>query len=246
MFKEFANNCSSSTSGLPFFINKIPRDDLIGLELGVGTGFCVSTLLQQCFTIKKFDLVDCYEPYHDYVFSEIQQFVKKEYRLLQGGMFLYEEDIRDIFSGLTHEEVHDTLMNVKTYNNEQSDYYSSEKLQSYFEEAKSNIISTGFVEKCKFHIMRSDEFLKKVPDDYYDFIFLDSHLTYKQLYTDLEKWVPKVKNGGLISGHDYACPSTWWAVENYRKFYGIEDKMYKVHNDTFAWYKGVKTGVWGL
>ena len=105
---------------------------------------------------------------------------------------------------------------------------------------------SGFVEKAKLHVMSTDEYLKQVPDEYYDFIFLDAHCSYKQMYEDLEKWLPKVKSGGVFSGHDYSEPPTWWAVENFRKFNNIEDKMYKCHNDAFVWYKDVKNGVMGL
>lgn len=44
---------------------------------------------------------------------------------------------------------------------------------------------------------------KEIKDDSLDFIFLDATHTYSALRADILAWVPKVKKGGLISGHDY-------------------------------------------
>lgn len=36
-----------------------------------------------------------------------------------------------------------------------------------------------------------------------DFCFIDSNHTYESVREDIELWLPKVRKGGLISGHDY-------------------------------------------
>ncbi len=244
MFKEFYFNHQTSTTGLPFFINKLNRDDLVGLELGVLLGICACTLLQGCPTIKRLDLVDAYSPYYDYIEEEHEKYERRKYRKY-GSAYVYEEDIKHLFHDLTPEEVHDLFMeNVNIENNEF--FCDEDQCKDNLKDTKSNLFISGFAEKAKLHVMSSDEFLKQVPDDYYDFIFLDAHCTYKQLYEDLEKWVPKVKDGGIVAGHDYSMPSSWWAVHNYRKFNNIEDKLYKCHNDAFVWYKGIKNGIMGL
>jgi len=40
-------------------------------------------------------------------------------------------------------------------------------------------------------------------DDYFDFVYLDADHTYKGVTDDLESWYPKVREGGILSGHDY-------------------------------------------
>ena len=37
-----------------------------------------------------------------------------------------------------------------------------------------------------------------------DFVFLDADHSYKGVKRDIEAWLPKVKPGGLLCGHDYA------------------------------------------
>jgi len=44
-----------------------------------------------------------------------------------------------------------------------------------------------------------------------DFIFIDANHTYEYVLEDMYLWIPKVKSGGLIMGHD------WWS-----KFPGVE------------------------
>lgn len=43
----------------------------------------------------------------------------------------------------------------------------------------------------------------KVPDNSLDWIFIDATHTYEGLKHDLLSWLPKVKDTGIITGHDY-------------------------------------------
>ena len=36
-----------------------------------------------------------------------------------------------------------------------------------------------------------------------DFIYIDARHDYKAVWDDLEAWFPKLRKGGLFSGHDY-------------------------------------------
>jgi predicted O-methyltransferase YrrM len=40
-----------------------------------------------------------------------------------------------------------------------------------------------------------------------DFVFIDADHQYESVKKDIEKWLPKIKKGGIISGHDYREPS---------------------------------------
>lgn len=44
---------------------------------------------------------------------------------------------------------------------------------------------------------------KKIKDNSLDFIFIDATHTYNALKNDIELWSPKVRSGGIISGHDF-------------------------------------------
>jgi predicted O-methyltransferase YrrM len=48
-----------------------------------------------------------------------------------------------------------------------------------------------------------------------DFVFLDTCMTYEQEVQDLKDWYPKVKKGGLFSGHDWNCSAVQRAVNEF-------------------------------
>jgi len=51
--------------------------------------------------------------------------------------------------------------------------------------------------------MTSLEASKLYEDETFDFIFIDADHQFKSVSEDIEAWIPKVKKGGVISGHDY-------------------------------------------
>ena len=52
--------------------------------------------------------------------------------------------------------------------------------------------------------MDSVEAAKTVDDGSLDFVFIDADHSYEGCKADIEAWTPKVRKGGLVSGHDYA------------------------------------------
>lgn len=50
---------------------------------------------------------------------------------------------------------------------------------------------------------KSLEFVKHVPDKSLDFVYIDANHHYKEVLADLKAWYPKVRHGGIFSGHDY-------------------------------------------
>ncbi len=49
----------------------------------------------------------------------------------------------------------------------------------------------------------SERASKFVADNSLDFVFIDGDHRYEHVKLDVESWMPKVRPGGLISGHDY-------------------------------------------
>lgn len=50
----------------------------------------------------------------------------------------------------------------------------------------------------------SYEVCNKFDDESVDFVFIDGDHHYEIVLKDIQGWFPKVKKGGIISGHDYA------------------------------------------
>lgn len=65
-------------------------------------------------------------------------------------------------------------------------------------------------------IVRMDtvEAAKTVEDGSLDFVFVDADHSYEGCKADIEAWLPKLKPGGLMCGHDYAHPEfPKWGVK---------------------------------
>jgi len=61
-------------------------------------------------------------------------------------------------------------------------------------------------------------------DDSLDFVFIDGDHRYEFVKADIEAWVPKVKSGGIIAGHDYGwCTDVRKAVH---EFFGEGEGVY--------------------
>lgn len=99
----------------------------------------------------------------------------------------------------------------------------------------------------KFLIMTSLEASRKVSDGYLDFVFIDGNHSYDAAMLDLLLWVPKVRSGGMITGHDYLNRTRTnvgvkTAVDHYTSYHGITfeltDKYAEAHgpNSVYSWF----------
>lgn len=89
----------------------------------------------------------------------------------------------------------------------------------------------------------STEAAKSVPDASLDFVYIDSNHVYDAVIEDIKAWTPKVRPGGIVSGHDYRVFSNKptihvvRAVNDYTKAHGI-DPWYVLSADktpSFLW-----------
>jgi hypothetical protein len=74
---------------------------------------------------------------------------------------------------------------------------------------------------------KSDESSEFFEDDSVDVIFIDAGHSYESVIKDIKSWLPKIKNGGIMSGHDYnnSWPGVKMAVNE------IFNKIDKIDND---------------
>lgn len=68
---------------------------------------------------------------------------------------------------------------------------------------RSNMKELGYSKIIKNFIMSSSDATKFIPDGYADIVYIDASHDYKSVKEDIDQWLPKVRNGGIISGHDY-------------------------------------------
>lgn len=71
-----------------------------------------------------------------------------------------------------------------------------------------------------------------IPDGHLDMVYIDAIHTFEHVHADIGYWLPKVREGGIIGGHDYGG----------RRFPGVEEAV----GDWFG--EGIKVweleGVW--
>ena len=85
---------------------------------------------------------------------------------------------------------------------------SQNELNSYHELAVKTDIYPMFLENMgerKFTPIRktSTEASKDFKDESCDVVYIDMEHTYEAVKEDIEHWLPKVKKGGYLAGHDY-------------------------------------------
>lgn len=80
---------------------------------------------------------------------------------------------------ITHEELKNTFIN------------NMKPLEGYY-----NLITTG-----------SPKCAEMYQDKSINFVFIDGDHSYDAVVKDINAWMPKIKKGGILSGHDYEIPS---------------------------------------
>lgn len=70
--------------------------------------------------------------------------------------------------------------------------------------------------------MTSLEAAKTYEDDSIDFIMIDGEHSYEAVKADIQAWLPKMKNGGVMTGDDAFSPEVRRAAEECLSEYGVE------------------------
>ncbi len=83
-----------------------------------------------------------------------------------------------------------TLLCVDNYGN---------RWEPLYEEAKTRLTPYGI----PIWHMRSLEGAEAIKEESQDFVFIDADHSYEMVRDDIEAWTPKVRIGGIVSGHDY-------------------------------------------
>lgn len=79
------------------------------------------------------------------------------------------------------------------------DHVGAEKLDRFFEETQQRLEPYDVTFMREFSVPAS----KQIDDGSLDFVFLDANHDFKHIAEDLCAWVPKVRAGGVVAGHDF-------------------------------------------
>jgi len=131
----------------------------------------------------------------------------------------YSEILMQEIPGLTLYGV-DPYMTYPEY----TSYRSQDTLRKAYEGAKKRLAPYAYYE---FVLALSVEAAKLVPFEALDFVFIDGNHDYEYVRADIAAWAPKVRRGGIVSGHDYYIfrsgnDGVVRAVDEYTKEYGYD------------------------
>jgi hypothetical protein len=86
------------------------------------------------------------------------------------------------------------------------DGYRDSRAQSVFDgyEAKARATLGRFGERSEIVKGFSVDVARSLPDASVDFVYIDGHHSFQAATNDIAEWLPKIRPGGIISGHDYA------------------------------------------
>jgi len=79
------------------------------------------------------------------------------------------------------------------------DFQGKEVFDAYYKEAQERLSKYD----CTLIKGWSSDVVKQFENESLDFIFIDGNHAFEYVVEDLAKWSPKVKKGGIISGHDF-------------------------------------------
>lgn len=109
--------------------------------------------------------------------------------------------------------------------------YSQNELENQYEYFKKSVSDKPFVQIIRDYTFNA---VKKFPDNYFDFVYIDADHSYNGAYTDITNWYPKVKPGKFLIGHDY------------RRKFGVFEAVNKFVNDNNLELFFLPPSTWGV
>lgn len=88
------------------------------------------------------------------------------------------------------------------------DNWVDREVHEIFTSNMSNLTDYYIPIKCN-----SLDAANKFDDGSLDFVFLDASLNYAGVKNDIHSWIPKIKPGGILAGHDYYVDGVNWFPE---------------------------------
>lgn len=128
-----------------------------------------------------------------------------------------------------------TYRDVANVSNDDQD-----KIFTEIENKFRNTSGNNYSNRTDILRIASSEAIKLFKDESLDFAYIDANHSYEYVLEDIKRWYPKVKNGGIIAGHDYLdgeLPEANFGVKSaVIEFFGNKDHIYVTDEDWPSWY----------
>lgn len=112
-------------------------------------------------------------------------------------------------------------------NYDPNDPTSNFNFDDVFNEFKNRIEEKK--DKVTIHRLMSNDAIKELDSETYDFIYIDGLHTYDGVKNDIINYLPLVKPGGVIGGHDYGTkhPHLLGVTDAVNEMLGEPDKVFE-------------------
>lgn len=122
------------------------------------------------------------------------------------------------------------------------DMWENESIYQYAQKALVN-------ERCQMIKGKSIDVARRFVDESFDFVYIDADHDYEHCKADIEAWFPKVRNGGLVAGHDFL---DWTKEQGAQVNFGVKQAVtefcakngYKMHLTTDDYFEGNPYQTW--
>lgn len=109
------------------------------------------------------------------------------------------------------------------------EHVSQDKLDGFLEETKLRVPTATIIRKFSL------DAAKDFADNSLDFVYLDANHSYEHIKADIQAWLPKVKTGGILAGHDY--------VNRKNVNFGVKQAVQELLPNVTIW-RGDKSPSW--
>jgi hypothetical protein len=119
-----------------------------------------------------------------------------------------------------------------------SDFHATLSQEKQDHIYKTALWNTEFAkDRRHVHRMRSTDAARMVPDGSLDCVFVDANHSYDACKSDIDAWLPKLKPGGLLSGHDYDHPDfPLWGVKRAVDEFAAATGLPLETGENFTWF----------
>jgi hypothetical protein len=106
-----------------------------------------------------------------------------------------------------------------------SETYEDWDMEALYNKAKD--IEERYCARALVWRISTTEAAKRVPDNSLDLVFVDADHTYEAVMRDIKNWLPKLRPGGYMFGHDIDWLSVQYGVlANFRKYNKADDNLW--------------------
>lgn len=85
---------------------------------------------------------------------------------------------------------------------------------NFYQKFIANINNANVADVIKVYNRKSDDAVKLFNDNFFDFIYIDGLHTYDAVTSDIVNYLPKLKPGRVLAGHDYQFAPVQSAVND--------------------------------